>query len=123
MTIKEFADKYRLRLERHEDGESIIPGKYGHIYEHGETELGLLFMPGQPRLWAHARRKLDASRFVIWQDGDEEGSALFDAKNVTQASLALKVIGAKRKRTLTPEQREALIARLKKARAASAIAA
>ena len=118
MNIQAFANRYRLRLKRHEAGEPIISGKLGHIYEHGESTLGLMFMPDRPRLWPNARRKLDAAGFVIWQDGDEEGSALFDPTNTAQARLALRVVGIKRKRSLTPEQRAVRAAILDKARAA-----
>ena len=76
MDIQAFANRYRLRVKRHKDGEAIISGKLGYVYEHDDSLLGLLFLPERPRLWPNARRKLEAADFVIWQDGDEEGSAL-----------------------------------------------
>ncbi len=118
MDIQEFANRYHLRVKRHEDGEPIISGKLGHIYEHDESTLGLMFMPDRPRLWPNARRKLEAVDFVIWQNGDEEGSAFFDPTDKAEARLALKVVGAKQKRSLTPEQRIAKIAILERARIA-----
>ena len=118
MKIEDFAARYRLKVRRAEDGDHIITGKLGHIYQHDSETLGLMFMPGKPRLWPRARRRLEAVGFVIWQDGDHEGSVLFDPSNRTQARLALKVVGAKRKRSLTPEQRAAKTAILEKARAA-----
>ena len=118
MDIQAFANRYRLRAKRHEDGELIITGKLGHVYGHDDATLGLMFMPNRPRLWPNARRKLDAAGFVIWQDGDEEGSALFDPTNKAQVRLALKVVGAKRKRSLTPAQRSAKVAILERARIA-----
>ncbi len=104
MDIQAFANRYRLRAKRHEDGELIITGKVGHIYEHDESTLSLMFLPDRPRLWANARRKLEAVGFVIWQDGDHEGSALFDPTNKAQARLALRVVGIKRKRRASPAQ-------------------
>ncbi len=118
MDIQAFANRYRLRVKRHEDGELIITGKRGHIYGHDNATLGLMFMPDRPRLWSHAKRKLEAADFTIWQDGDEEGSALFDPTNKAQARLALKVVGIKRKRSLTPEQRSAKVEILERARIA-----
>ena len=118
MTLAQFAEKHRLRLKRAEDREQIILGKFGQIYEHDPETLGLLFMPDRPRLWSHARRKLEAADFTIWQNGDEEGSALFDPKNAAQARLALKVIRAKPRRTLSAAQLETL----EKARKARRIA-
>ncbi len=106
--VEVFANKYQLRLKRHEDGELIVPGKRGHLYEHDDSLLGLLFMPGMPRLWANARRRLEAAGCIIWQDGDEEGVALFDPHNAAQARIALKVVGARPKRTLSSAQLEAL---------------
>jgi hypothetical protein len=116
--IEDFAAKYRLKVKRAEDGEPVIPGKFGYVYQHDSETLGLLFMPDRPRLWPRARRKLEAAGLIIWQDGDLEGSALFDPANTVQARLALKVVGAKRKRTLTPEQRAAKTAILERVRAA-----
>ncbi len=98
MDIQTFANRYHLRVKRHEDGEPIISGKLGHIYEHDESTLCLMFLPDRPRLWPNARRKLDTAGFVVWQDGDEEGSALFDPSDSRQARLALKVVGVSRRR-------------------------
>ena len=111
MDIQAFANLYRLRVKRHEDGELIITGKLGHIYGHDDATLGLMFMPDRPRLWPNARRKLEAAGFVIWQDGDHEGSALFDPTNKAQARLALRVVGIRRKRRASSAQ----LANLRKA--------
>ncbi len=111
MDIQAFANLYRLRLKRHEDGELIITGKLGHIYGHDDATLGLMFMPNRPRLWSHAKRKLEAADFTIWQNGDEEGSALFDPTDKAQARLALRVVGIRRKRRASPAQ----LANLRKA--------
>ena len=111
MKLEDFATKYRLKVSRTEDGEPVILGKFGCLYQHDPETLGLLFMPTGPRLWPHARRKLEAAGLTICQDGDQEGSALFDPTNTTQARLALKVVGAKRKRRQSPRQ----LANLRKA--------
>lgn len=108
MTLAQFAEKHRLRLKRAEDGNPVIFGRLGHLYEHDSEMLGLMFMPDRPRMWANARRKLEAAYFTIWQNGDEEGSALFDPTSPAQARIALRVVGAKRKRRPSPAQLEAL---------------
>jgi hypothetical protein len=108
MNFEEFASKHRLRVRRAEDGDHIIAGKLGHIYQHDAETLGLLFMPNRPRCWSHAKRKLEAAGLTIWQDGDDEGSALFDPANTVQARLALKVIRARPRRTSSSAQLEAL---------------
>ena len=108
MKLEDFAAKYRLKVRREEDGEPIISGKFGRLYQHDAETLGLFFMPDRPRRWSHARRKLEAAGLTIWQDGDDEGSALFDPANTVQARLALKVVRAKPRRTLSAAQLEAL---------------
>ena len=110
MTIITFSQKYRLRLRRSEDGERIIRGKYGEIYQHGDGFLGVLVMPNgqRPRLWPGAHHRLEAVGCTIWQNGDHEGSVLFDPANLKQCRLVLKVIGAKRKRIPSPAQLAAL---------------
>ncbi len=108
MKFEDFAIKYRLKVRREEDGEPIISGKFGRLYEHDAQTFGLLFMPDRPRLWSHARRKFEAADFTIWQNGDDEGSALFDPTNAAQARLALKVIRARPHRTPSSAQLEAL---------------
>ncbi len=108
MKLEDFASNHRLRVRRAEDGEPVIPGKFGNIYEHDASTLGLFFMPDRPRLWSHARRKLEAAGLTIWQDGDDEGSALFDPTNASQARLALKVIRSKPRRTPSAAQLEVL---------------
>ncbi len=104
MILAQFAEKHRLRLKRAEDGGHVILGKFGNLYEHDSATLALLFMPDRPRLWSHAKRKLEAADFTIWQNGDEEGSALFDPTSPAQARIALKVVGVKRKRRQSPRQ-------------------
>ncbi len=108
MKLGDFASKHRFRVRRAEEGEQIIPGKFGQIYEHDAEMLGLLFMPNRRRLWSHARRKLETAGLTIWQDGDDEGSALFDPTNAVQARLALKVIRAKPRRTPSVAQLKTL---------------
>lgn len=45
---------------------------------------------------------------ALLQDGDEEGTLLFDPADRAQVRVAIKAVGAKRKRVLSPAQREAL---------------
>ncbi len=108
MKLEDFATKYRLKVRREEDGEPMISGKFGRLYQHDPETLGLLFLPGRPRLWPHARRKLEVADLTIWQNGDDEGSTLFDPANTVQSRLALKVIRAKPRRTPSAAQLEVL---------------
>ncbi len=54
--------------------------------------------PGKRFLWANAKRKLKAAGFLIRQDGDREGTALFDPDDACQARLAIRLIRARRSR-------------------------
>jgi hypothetical protein len=107
MTIREFAEQYRCRLKRDGCGEQIIPGKVGQIYDYGTGRFGALFMPsGKPRsnLWGRVRRKLTAAGFQLLQNGDGEGCLLFDPTDATQTALAIRAVGARRKRVLSEGQ-------------------
>jgi len=64
---------------------------------------------GGKRRWSCARAKLQEAGFVILQDGDTEGSASFSRDNPAQAKLAIKMVGAKKKRAVSQAQREQLI--------------
>jgi hypothetical protein len=47
---------------------------------------------------------------TVRQNGDDEGAVSFDPANKEQASLAIKLIGARPKRRLSPEHRSKLLA-------------
>ena len=112
--IQNFAEHYRLKTKLSKDGTKIIQGKFGHIYEHSNGVLGVLVMldPPRKRYWGCARKTLLKAGFTLVQDGDGEGAAVFDPENPSQARLAIRVAGIKRKRRLSPAQREQRIAHL-----------
>jgi len=116
--IRSFAEKYRLYTKLDTDGTTIVAGKLGHIYEHSETQLGLLFMPTAPRarLWSATKAKGTAAGMLLRQNAESEGTMLFDHNNPEQARLAVTLVRARPKRVLTEEQRSALSERLSKAR-------
>jgi hypothetical protein len=124
MKLIEFADKYNLRVKKLE-GELVILGRklkqadprypaanpkfpldcmLGYIYEYDSTHFGLIFMPRQPYLWKNLSGKLAAAGFQIQQNGDWEGSATFDPTQGKQALLAIKAIGASKKRRVSQAQ-------------------
>jgi hypothetical protein len=112
--IKEFAAHYRLQVRRDVDGTDIISAKFGHLYEHSALTLGLLFMPSAPRarLWSVVKAKATAAGMTVRQNGDTEGTLLFNPASPEQASLAIRLVRARQKRILTVEQRSALAERL-----------
>jgi len=116
--IRSFAEKYRLYTKLDTDGTTIVAGKLGHIYEHSETQLGLLFMPTTPRarLWSATKAKGTAAGMLLRQNAEGEGTMLFDSNSPEQAPLAVTLVRARPKRVLTEEQRSALSERLSNAR-------
>lgn len=102
MTTTDFADKYRLKVRRDADGTEIIPGRPGssHIYEYGEDELRVMFLPyksihdpARPRLWHSLCREAIALGMVLRQNGDAEGCLSFDPSDQGQARLAIRIAG------------------------------
>jgi hypothetical protein len=117
MELREFAKRYRLKTSD-ECGETVIWGKHGQIYQWGSGRLGALYSldetcrhrrrpkPAQPsaRKWGNARRALQSGGFELIQNGDWEGALLFDGESAEQARLAIRILGIKRRRKLSPEQ-------------------
>jgi hypothetical protein len=120
--LARFAAKYNLRVQCDECNDPIILGKHGHLYEYSPTEVGLMILPlggnPRPRLWNSTREKCIAAGMTLRQNGDAEGALSFDPANQGQAKLAIRVAGARPKRQLSNERRQAQAAILVKARQA-----
>jgi hypothetical protein len=118
--IQDFADKWRLKMSRTDDGEKIVAGRLGdaHIYQYSLTELGVAFVPGKwtPKTWGNQKRAATAIGMTLRQNGDTEGTLSFDPANRAQSTLALRIAKARAKRILSPERAAAGAARLAKAR-------
>ena len=116
MELYTFADKYRLRLKRSEDGSSIIPGKLGHIFDNGDGYFGIIFLgePDNLRLDNTLRarmRKAESEGFEPFVVCDFEGVFLFDPDDTRLARMARKLVEAPlisrrrgKGRRLTPER-------------------
>ena len=114
--VQSFADSYRLKARISvDDGFKSISGKYGQIYEYADAVLGVMVIPDPPRkrYWGCVRTALLKAGLTLVQDGDGEGAATFDPNNPRQARAAIRAASVKRKRELSPEQREQQIARLR----------
>jgi hypothetical protein len=113
VTLTAFADRCRLRTKRDGCGDPIAPGRFGHLYEHRAGLVGLVLEDtrnGQSRgrsLLAR-RRKALAGGFRLHQAGDAEAILLFDLGNSAQEKLAIRLVGAKRRRIPSPAQLETL---------------
>lgn len=116
--VEVVAAKLRVKARRDEDGEWIIPGKLGHIYQHDVAGrvfgLSLDNPMDNPRLDNRLRarkRKALAAGFELWVEGDFEATLLFDPMDMKQAQLAVKLVGAKRLRKTAPPTEAQLRAR------------
>jgi len=97
MTIEEFATRHRVRPRRDTCNEEIIPGRphkaarqedRSHVYDHGDGQhFGLALMLDNSRKWTFAKQRLARLGFVVKQDGEGEGTLLFDPTEEAQAAL------------------------------------
>ena len=105
MNIQEFAEKYRLRVKRAEDGELIVPAKLGHLYSHDPDRgiFGLVLeAPADDSSLDNTlrarKRKAEREGFEVHQECDFEAVLLFDANDPKKVRLAIRLVGARRKR-------------------------
>jgi hypothetical protein len=117
MTIERFAEEHKLRISRDECGGVIVRGKRGHLYADGGV-ICAMWTDAPPMM--HSR--LARLGGTLWQ-GDisqgAKGQRVQDARvrgiQSEAYNLAIRLVGAKRRRAMSPAQREAL----EKARKAS----
>ncbi|MGA2610367.1 MAG: hypothetical protein ABSD89_12780 [Halobacteriota archaeon] len=105
MTIQEFCKLYRLRLTKDKCGEEIIPGKLGHLFDHGDGQFGMVLEDtpsgsSRARLLLSRRKAALQGGFSQKQQGECESVLLFDARNPKQAELAARLVVAKKKRNV-----------------------
>ena len=106
-TLAEFSEQYRIRVKRDDCGDPIIPGKLGHLYEHGAGRIGMVLeAPSNSAaldatLRSRERRAISAG-FVLHQEGDFEAILLFDPADAKQARLAFRLIHAKKIKKAPP---------------------
>ncbi len=93
--LRSFAEPFRFRVRPDEEGFPIIPGRYGRIEWHSESELAIY--SDHPRLF----QKLWTTPGVRGhQTGDEEMRALFPPEALEQVAV---VIRARRRRQLASD--------------------
>jgi hypothetical protein len=114
--MTQFAEHNRLRL-RDTGAEKVVPGKYGEIADMGDEGLLRLRLLAVPRSEnknraLRSRRAFALASLELEWSGDAESSFYFDPGNEAHVSLAVKLVGAKRKRTMSEDQRQVLSARL-----------
>src|SRR5258708_36411156 len=104
--MTQFAKENRLRLVD-TGAEKVVPGKYGEIADmedEGLLRLRLLAVPRSANMDRTLRaRRATASAAGLtckWQ-GDAESIFYFSPENGVQVDLAVKLVGAKRKRVVS----------------------
>jgi hypothetical protein len=104
MNLKDFAGKRRLRLKSDECGDMNVMGKRGDIYEYGSGWLAATILRAPNGLhWNKYRIRAKAAGCRITQNGDTEGTFLFEPENEEQAKLAIEAIRPRFKKKVTPE--------------------
>jgi hypothetical protein len=134
MTLKTFAERYRLRLTKDECDDLVVWGRPDrtNIFEYAldGSRFGVMFTtdgnmfttdgkkPPRTELFNKFRSACLAAGMTPLQTGDAEGTFTFDPADDAQAKAAIKVARAKTRRRVTPEQAAAGAARLAAARLA-----
>jgi hypothetical protein len=110
MNLTDWASRHQLRRPRRDAcGDLNILGKRGDIYEYGQGLLAatILHAPNAQH-WNKYREAAKAAGCRVTQNGDEEGTFLFDPGNEIQVNLSLEAIRAFRKRKVSPAVLQAL---------------
>jgi hypothetical protein len=110
MTIQRFAEKHNLRISRDECGDVVVRGRLGHIYV--DDGVVCAMWTDAPPMMQSRLAKLSAT---VWQ-GDigrnSKGRRVQDAWvrgiQPDAYNLAIRLVGAKLRRVLSPAQRKAL---------------
>lgn len=118
MTIKEFAAKHKVRIKFDEIVDPIVIAKYGQIYEYGNGQFGVMFLTNSVGKWNNRRKECERAGMKLIQDGDTEGTLLFNPEDKVQAKTAIRTVGARVKRELNPEARKVAIENAARARQA-----
>lgn len=113
-------DASERQLRRDECGDWRIGGTKGHIYAMGDAfhlvaftdECDFDHRPRSSRRWTFAKQRLDFARVI--QDGDEEGILrLANLPSELEALEIREVLGIRKRRHLSPEERERAASRLR----------
>jgi hypothetical protein len=106
-TLQRFASKHKLKITTDEDATRMIPGRHGQIYEHDLDSLGIMYW-SEATTWPRRCRSGEAIGMVVHQDGDREGTLLFNPSNLEHAKMAIDIAGVKRKKSMSAVQKESL---------------
>lgn len=103
------ANKLKGKVSEDDNGELVVYGTFGQLFEHDEDHVGAMYMVEPPRKgWKRMKDKLLAVGAVVSQNGDMEGVVLFEFNNGKALRAACSVLKIANKRSMTPAQREAV---------------
>jgi|SRR5579862_4017853 len=115
--MRQFAGRPRLRVTKDGCGELIAPGKHGHLFDYEDGErFGIVLEDNRPHQPSKAkallsrRRQARAAGFAAHQLGECESILLFNPQDLEQARSAIRLIGARPRRTLSPERLQKFLA-------------
>ena len=125
--FKAFAEANRLRVKNN-GVENLIHGKFGELADMGDEDrfrLRLLAVPraaDMDRVLRSRRKAALAGGLELKWKGEAESVFYFNPADAAQVKLVVKLVGTRvrRKRILTPEQRQILSDRLATVRALKA---
>jgi hypothetical protein len=103
-------DAAPFQLRRDECGWWVIRGRYGSFQTWGDGKTWVAYvMCCSDRHWTITKRRLGFMK--VTQDGDDEGCLrLFDLPTQERAAVIRDVLGLRKRRTLSKESRDKLIA-------------
>jgi hypothetical protein len=109
MTIQRFADEYKLKISRDDCGDAVICGRRGKLY----VDAGVVCA-----MWVDATPMMPSNLAklggTIWQgdiSADDKGrvqDAWVRGIRPEAYELAIRLVGAKRRRVMSPAQRAVL---------------
>ncbi len=125
MDIKEFSEKYRLKIKK-TGAEWVALGKYGELTEiDGEFRVRFMAVPRNASMGGKLRNRyraaMAAGLTLKVKSGDAESIFLFDPDDAAQVKLAVRLVGARVRRKVSPMTSEQ-IERFKAVMAASRMA-
>jgi hypothetical protein len=115
LALTSFADSHRLTTVRGGD-ERYVQGRDGLLAEYSRERLHLLLTPGTGNAgwWNNRRRAAIAAGMTLDQDGDTEGSLIFDPSDAKQTAAAIRLSGCRQRRAITEKERAGLLERLQR---------
>jgi hypothetical protein len=112
-SLQQLAEANWLRIKRDDCNDQVIPGKLGDVWEDDERMAVTIYedLPDREitkRKWTYCKRACLGVGMTLEQDGDREGTLLFDPGNAEQVETAIRAARIKKKRIMSPAQTEVL---------------